>query len=299
MPVDHNRIDTVLRGLSSEDRQTALDAVAAASKLGPAEHNALLRDWKPRKIKDVDGNPVLELTDGIWTSALIEVYFNRPGKSWEKKRIETEHLAINGSTLDGAPDPRIWRLNGVDNLPNLKTLSLLHTNHLEELDAIGKLRSLEQLWIGDMSARSLDGIAGLEALNVLDGNFARTDEALEDVSGLKGLVNLRELNLDKLPPRAQDPAIFEELSRLEVLQITGWTTLDSFDCLRGCRSLRVLDARWCEGVNSVEALSGLGRLERLLLNGVPFEDPSPLEALTSLEELHLPEGMALPGWRRR
>ncbi len=200
-------------------------------------------------------------------------------------------------------------LSDLSSLPNLTRLDL-SGNRIESIEPIGSLSRLRELDLSDLGTcveRELDlrPLAGLEALEHLDlsGNRACARfpglerlAGLEDLSlrntglsslePLASLLRVRDLDLRGTDLRDADTTRLASLGVLERLNLRG-TGVSRVDFLAELTTLTYLNLHSNPGIESLEPVDGLRRLQTLILRNVPLRDPSILRRLTSLRRLNV------------
>jgi Leucine-rich repeat (LRR) protein len=175
-----------------------------------------------------------------------------------------------------------WQLSSGHVAPNAVESSLGQLIELPELEA---------LFLGGCWLESLDGIAGLKSLRVLDCTGTKAS-SLEPLAGLTALQTL--------------DCSYTQVSSLKPL--AGLTALQELDCpytqvsslkpLAGLTALQRLDCSDTK-VSSLKPLAGLTALQWLNCSGCALDDfPQGLLFSSSLEDLIL-YGCRLPGCARR
>jgi hypothetical protein len=124
-------------------------------------------------------------------------------------------------------------------LPNLEELTL-HEPTVEQLDAIGELRSLKRLRITHAHPRTIEFIKSLVGLEELVLEYV---SGFSDLSPLRGLKHLRALHMENLR-RVSNFGGLSGVDSLRYLAIFGtvdWNQpIEDFEFLRGLPSLEVL-----------------------------------------------------------
>lgn len=184
--------------------------------------------------------------------------------------------AVDGSFYGGAadavasipPDARFARVNGrakdlarLADLPHLEHLVVIGGDN-NAVRVAGGLAGVRVLEVRESRAATLDGLAGMPALEVLTFGGTR----LKDASALARLEGLRALWMDVSPLRALDWAA--PLTQLRSLFFTGGLTT----------------------LPTLALLSALTELRHLVVGHVRIKDRSlrPLHPLRKLETLELP-----------
>lgn len=108
-------------------------------------------------------------------------------------------------------------------------------------------------------------------------------KSLSDISGIKSLADLTNLNLRSAP--VTDIAALKELHKLQTLDIVN-SSISNIEPLRNNPSLRELHAR-VTGIVDIEPLANVITLERLYIGKTKVADVSSLGNLRHLERLDL------------
>jgi hypothetical protein len=171
----------------------------------------------------------------------------------------------------------VKKIENLDLLPNLKTLSLLNASNLREIPLKG-LRNLETLslsstyWLEELSVRGLENLKVLQVTNL----------GIKEIEGLNTLLNLETLILGDLG--------FEELS------VEGLKSLKTFKFsrsnikkiggLKTLSSLEDLDLNNTQNIKEI-SLGGLINLKKLNFSNSKVEKIEDLDTLVNLESLNL------------
>lgn len=128
-------------------------------------------------------------------------------------------------------------LNGIENLTNLRKLSVDTTYKFENIDALGKLPNLEELTIREHA--DLNGISFLNNITTLESLYisVRGDIKLSDIFALK---NLRCISIDTFNSRELDLTGVEQLTSLEEISYFGMK-VKSFMPLDRLSGIRVIE----------------------------------------------------------
>ena len=183
-------------------------------------------------------------------------------------------------------------LTFLNQLPNLKSLSLEFQNQEEELyDVLANLTSLEKLTITLHSSKTdLSFLANLSALKELsltggDPGELFSDCFVEHTDVLDRLYSLTSLTLKKLNLNDQDIQGLSHLTSLEKLDLSG-NTLTDLCSLRNLRDLTYLDLSFNE-ISDIQVLSNFRKLEELDLSFNEISDITPIQFLFSLTILEI------------
>lgn len=221
----------------------------------------------------------------------------------------------NIDALKGLSGLRVLELGKVENLNALEGLNGLQSLYVEgnvgnylinnngfDIDALQKLTSLRELYLGFDNIHSIKSLAGLKNLEKLDlsNNNVENLDALSVMSGLreldlggnplrsidalKGLVHLRKLFLDG-SRLLNSIAPLADLSGLEVLDISYCPVrdIDSLNAMKGLQKLYLRQT----AVEKIDALRGMNKLRVLDLRDTRVLDVDVLKGLSSLETLVL------------
>lgn len=168
----------------------------------------------------------------------------------------------------------------------------LESEAIRDIGFLKPLTGMKELAINKTEAISMEPLAGLSQLTVLEltGNHSIKD--YDFISALSGLVSL---TLDKSTSQP-DPNL-QGLSRLEALDISGLTSVAPLGRLTNLKDLSI---HGCN-IDEIQALSSLTNLERLACYSawtyaVPLRDVSFLDGMTNLRYLDLCGVSDESGW---
>jgi Leucine-rich repeat (LRR) protein len=125
------------------------------------------------------------------------------------------------------------------------------------------------------------GAAGGHSLPILPPGItllrieSNSSDGLQDLSGLKGLPNMKALSIRLLSNSALDCSLFQSARQLKYLNISG-QPLRNTAALGSLTALQVLQAPYCKGLKDVSFLNQLQALEILELSRTEVADLSPL-----------------------
>ncbi len=163
-----------------------------------------------------------------------------------------------------------------------KTIAALKQIAGEELCGIvqGKISrtdplDLSRLQLTDL--RPLRGFTGIQTL-ILRGNL------VSDVSDLTTMTGLKNIDLSSNP--IADVSALKVLTRLESLNVSD-TDLETLDSVAEITSLKTLLASLLFKLNSLQAISGLNKLETLDVSFAEITDLNDVSGLTSLSSLRV------------
>ena len=106
MPVDQQKINALFERIQDRDPRVQAAALSEAATLRGPEMTALLKPYGPKFPKFTNGKGeewyINENSWSLtWSNGGAELFFNRPGKSWARKRDSVRRLIWNGQhTLD-------------------------------------------------------------------------------------------------------------------------------------------------------------------------------------------------------
>lgn len=156
---------------------------------------------------------------------------------------------ITSEDLEGLKElnidqPNRVDLDGLEHAANLKSLTINDGLMLDQtsLDTIGELKSLEHLVIPNLSVKDYD---------------------MNDLDWLKGLTNLKELN------------------------IKGISEIDDISAMKNMKDLESLNLSENENITDFTPLRGLTNIKKLNLYDTVIEDYTLLKDMTNLEYLNL------------
>jgi len=242
MPVDSDKINAIYERLTAADLNVQAGAVADAGELAGPELTALLKPYGSKFAKfkknkaDSDEWYINEASWGFdWSNGGAEVFFNRPGKSWAKKRDNVRRLIWNGSHL-------LNRLSGFEQLPNLEELELkfnpISVDSFKEklaeagipevlgFNSLAPLQSrtkLKKLYIGRMVLNTLGEIKGMTHLEELElASPKNPSDLLETLATLTGLRKLK-----CTVPAGADVSFLANLTKLEDLKLETYSRDDA------------------------------------------------------------------------
>lgn len=197
------------------------------------------------------------------------------------KLIHLQNLDLSISDLTDYLPEEEFDLNDIDNLLLLRKLDLsgLH------LKSIINLPLLPDLEILDISRNSLTDL-NLPELSKLHTLSAR-ENLVTDVSGLKNLRSLEQLDLSNSLPRHISLGVFRHLKRLKILDLSE-NHLSSLDTLPSLPALETLILNKA-GLNTLSDLPKLYQLRTLNARMNEITDISGLQKLINLEELDISE----------
>lgn len=192
-----------------------------------------------------------------------------------------EDLTISSASLKS--------LDGLQNLNNLKRLTLQYNGELSDLKPLGGLTSLEELDLTGNHVTELSPIGHLPKLHklVLDTN------PLVDLEPLRGLKGLTELSFADLTLASDNPHP-KPIGLKPLSGLTGLVKLNmeaarvaDLAPIKPLSRLEKLDAGQNPNLLHPETVSSFPNLTRLSLPAVGLKDVEPLTGLTKLESLDI------------
>lgn len=184
----------------------------------------------------------------------------------ERQRVSGSHLFATGR--QGVPPP------GFD-------LEKVH-------EMLRRGETVPDAWLPWVTKLDLSGNWPSDDISVLRGLFALRNlnlshTPINNIAHLPGLLALKKLNLNGTPIR--DIRLLYNTTRLESLDL-GETPIKDLWAISGLTQLRELYLSGTQ-VDELEPLSRLGNMKRLDLSGTSVWDLKPLSGLTNLTELYL------------
>ncbi|MFP4484624.1 MAG: CotH kinase family protein [Spirochaetaceae bacterium] len=201
-------------------------------------------------------------------------------------------------------------ISEIDMLSNLRTLDL-SGNEIESLRPLRELERLEELRLADFGLESADevipehdgrfptlvrlnlennrSLRDIEALSRLTAlqNLSLRNTAVDDIQVIGELTALRVLDLRETPLAGVDLDALRRLTALERLNLRE-TGIRDVAFLHGLSGLRYLNLHSNAGIESLDPLRDLRRLQTLILRNVPIgESPDILAGMRSLERVNL------------
>jgi Leucine-rich repeat (LRR) protein len=183
---------------------------------------------------------------------------DRDGGYWTVIPNRERYAHRIGDVPAGSPEITIVTIGKDDEhwsraltLPNLEELTL-HEPTLEQLLAVGKLRSVKRLRITHARPRTIDFIGSMVGVEELVMEYV---SGFNDLAPLGNLKNLRSLHMENLR-RVSDFSGLSAATNLKYLAVYGTTD-------------------WQQPIDDFEFLRGLTRLEVVALWQVVCRDPYP------------------------
>lgn len=154
--------------------------------------------------------------------------------------------------------------------PALIRLNLENNRSLRDITALSRWTALRELSLRNTAVEEIQPIGELTALRVLD--LRETPLAGVDLDPLRRLTALERLNLRETG--VGDVAVLDELSGLRYLNLHSNGGIESLEPLRDLRRLQTLILRNVPIGESLDILSGLRNLERVNLRNTGISDVS-------------------------
>ncbi|GAA0182455.1 hypothetical protein SH2C18_48310 [Clostridium sediminicola] len=183
-----------------------------------------------------------------------------------KEMIKIENdISVEDLTLDNLKkirrlhiwgDNNVYDLEGIEYCYNLEKLEV-DCRGVKNLEAIGMLNNLKELYIYEENSYRLEKISGLESLDILRLSHVKINNGYS----IKNFSGLKELELNEV--KCKDLSFTKELKELEKLS------------LGGC------------AIGSLDGIQYLSNLKRLELNHTEVKNIDKIKELKSLEELEL------------
>ncbi len=151
-------------------------------------------------------------------------------------------------------------------------LNLSNAN-LEKLDWMGRCKNLKEVDISRANIRDFDIFKGASGLTLLK---AERISGLENINGLSGCKKLEELAISS-DSNASYWGSANDSARLP---------LSDAGPIKDCRDMRLLSIEGCE-VDSIDAVSGMKKLESISLAGTDVRDLSALSHLKKLSSINI------------
>ena len=167
------------------------------------------------------------------------------------------------------------------NILNLRTVSYIPGDFIEDLTGLEYATNLQTLALGNHKISDLTPLAGLTDLTSLN----LRNNKISDVTPLAKLTNVQTLYLSG--NEISDTSPLRNLTNLTTLGLSRNTNLGAN--LEGLRSLTALEILLIENTNArdLTPLAGMTNLKRLHANENQITDISPLRSLTNLGTLFL------------
>ena len=240
MSVDKAKIEALYEKLHDPDFKVQAQALKEASTLKGPELTAILKPYgaKFKKYSNHSGEEwyVTESSWSFsWSAGGAELFFNRPGKSWEKKRDNVLRLDWYGGNLMSG-------FSGVNQLKNLEEV-LVRSGKFSNLAPISACKKLKTIkFTYDVEVDSIAELQGMEHLEELEFYNQVPSDLLEVLESLTGLRILK----CKVPAGA-DLSFLPKLSKLESLILTAEKEelpQGYEDAIAQMKHLQKLDIQW-------------------------------------------------------
>ncbi len=189
---------------------------------------------------------------------------------------------------------RIKDISGLTKLKNLRNLYLTD-NVGVDLKPLEQMPSLEKLIMdGNTRPVNIQSIGKLKNLTTLTlmGSAIITDTVAKDISFLKGLTKLQDLDLSY--NRIEDISPLAGLYNLKKLNLRN-NAITDISPLKNLTSLKEIDF-YDNKINDVTALGNLVNLNHLMLNRNCVKDITPFTNLKNLQYLYLMENPVENFW---
>ncbi|CAN1245418.1 Disease resistance protein L6 [Linum grandiflorum] len=182
----------------------------------------------------------------------------------------------------------------LENLPSLSNLIKLHSLVIikcsllcEKVTGLGRLISLKTLkMIGCTSLRRLPDLSGLEKLEKLEKLRMRNCKSIKELPDMSGLKNLKELDVSQCS-RLTKVVGLDKLEELRGLNMCGCESIKKLPDMSGLKNLMYLNLKGCihlKDVKGLQKLKNLGYMEmakRLKIEELP--DTSGMKNLRQLD----------------
>lgn len=211
------------------------------------------------------------LSSELWTISELEIPSEITNLSDLSYFVGLKSLTLQNSNADLAP---------LSSLPSLTCLDLTGTTLDDgDISAIGSVSTLNELYLSGCSIASVDALAGLSQLTVLD----LSDNQISDISALAGMSSLQNLNLSGNQVASITP--LTAATQLTVLNLSG-NPIDSLGAISANSALTELYASGC-GINDLSPLENKTALTTLDVSENELEEISALKGCTALTDLDL------------
>ncbi|CAN1245424.1 Disease resistance protein L6 [Linum grandiflorum] len=162
-------------------------------------------------------------------------------------------------------ESHVGNLYGLDNLVQLKELTLKKCHRLENLPSLSNLIKLHSLVIINCCMLLVDvtGVDRLESLQTLTFSDCWSLKELPDISSLK---SLEELNVDECTELIKVAGL-EKLEKLEKLRMRNCKSIKELPDMSGLKNLKELDVSQCSRLTKVVGLDKLEELRGLNMCG--------------------------------
>ncbi len=198
----------------------------------------------------VDNSPAVTFADADVEKAVREELKKPEGTITENDLLQITALS------PGVYDTTLTDLYRMPNIEGIFFYGISEDLDMAPVNALKKLRKFGTLLGGLEDISFLEGLTGLETLYV-------GKNAITDISVLRQLTKLKEIDLRQNLFALDDMSIFSQMTGLEYLSIE------------------------CVHIRSLNGIETLENLKSLNIYDTGFEDFSPLLELTQLEELWL------------
>lgn len=247
-------------------------------------------DWHERSYSNPDIQRILE----IFPKSKFSLGYDNPQQI--KDVLQYRSIVISLSIEKFSSE----FMRDLPKFTKLTFLSITGCGRHVGIRRLKKLRNLQELYI-ECPINSIRSVKHLTNLRVLD--IEGTD--VDDISFLRGLTNLRRLNLTELGIKhgkdlsnltnltylniyrnpISDLSFTRNLAKLKFLNI-GYTSVGYIDDLEHLKYLEVLTA-WNTSINSLYPLRNTNTLQRIDLWMTSISDIEDLRCLTNIESISL------------
>lgn len=211
------------------------------------------------------------LSSELWTISEMEIPSEITNLSDLVYFVGLKSLTLQNSTADLSP---------LASLPSLTALDLTGTPlDSNDITAIGSAATLGELYLSGCGIASIDALAGLSQLTVLD----LSDNQISDITALAGMPSLTELNLSGNQVSSITP--LTAAAQLSVLNLSG-NPIDSLGAISANTVLTELSASGC-GISDLSPLENKTALTVLDISDNELEEIDTLQGCSSLTDLDL------------
>jgi len=175
-------------------------------------------------------------------------------------------------------DNGIQKIEGVDNLVNLKELDL-RNNSISSIEGVDNLVNLKELYLKNNSISSIEGVDKLVNLEILE----LKNNSISSIEGVDKLVNMTKLYLGNNSISSIKGV--EELVNLEILRLKK-NSISSIEGVDKLVNLEILDLR-NNSISSIGGVDNLVNLKGLYLGNNSISSIEGLDKLINLRKLFL------------
>lgn len=170
----------------------------------------------------------------------------------------------------------VINLEDIRGMPQLEDVCLA-AQELEDISALAELRRVSRVELKHNRVRDISVLAGMDRLTYVGIN----GNPVTDITPLTKCPNLRFLDLCDV--QNYDPKTIAELGNFDYLDLANYT--QSYRYLAG-KSVSVLKLSW-SGIQSLEDLKEVDRLEELDISHTAVSDLTPLNGHRGLKRLNI------------